>query len=319
MGLGKLVMIPAIALAASATSAQTQPDSTTAPGGVTVSSPRWNAPETNSYPLAGVDNLVTQTVMGVAQARADATAAEWMFRKANQDLNLASTFLQKDFRESEEFDKAFTEFQTAYDEYEAARTKALAGLRGDEKYRAAASLRNNVSDQITDEHAQKQPDTEKLVSLAGLKIDSIASFRDQERDTLAADQNVVAARQRLITAGKNLAKVERDFARRARNDGGLAELRRAREEAKIAKLASAVYYAGLKDAQDIALRYAWRARYWDRYVPRLTDYNYGYGYGNYGYGYPGYGVRYPAYAPGVVRVSTTSAPFHNNTAGGLLR
>lgn len=318
MGLGRLALVSAIVLTSSAF-AQTRPNDISVPGDVQVSSPRWsNNEDMSGYAMAGVDNLVTKTVLGVPQAAADATVAKWTFRKANHDLHLASTFMQKDFKESEAYDQAFTEFQNTYDEYETLRVKALADLRADEKYRAAASLRDNVNDQIADEHSQKEPDSEKLISLAGLKVDSMASFRDQERDTLAADQNVVAARQRLIAAGKKLAKVERDFARQARNDGGLAELRRGREEARIAMLASATYLEEMKDARYIALRYAWRARYWDRYTPRLTDYSYG--YGGYGYGYGGgYGVGYPAYRPGITRVSTTSAPFHNNTAGGLLR
>lgn len=317
MGFGKAAVLSVVAATVSMASAQSGTTNPSLPDDVQVSSPRWNGGSYDGNPLQGVDQLLTQTVTVVPQAKADSVAAKWTYRKINRDLHLASSLMQRDFRESDEYDQAFSEFQAAYDEYDAARVKALSGLRSDERYRAVESMRQDVSDQIADEHGQKDPDAERLVSLAGLKIDSIASFREQERDTLAADQNVVEARQRLVAAGKKLAKVERDFARKIRNDSGLADLRRDREEARIAMLASAAYLDEARVARNIAVRYAYTARGYDRYVPRVTSY--GYGYGGYGYHYaPGYHrIGYPVFPS--VRFSTTSVPFHNNTAGGIIR
>ncbi len=330
MGRTNYILLSALVVTlSSATFAQTKPGSTSVPEDATVTSPRWNRhmnpTSQDSNSLAGIDQLVTQTVTAVPQARADAVVAKWTFRKADHDLTLASNFKQNDFRDSAEYDQAFGDFQIAYDEYEAARGNALAGLRKDDRYQAVESLRKNVSEQIADELEQKEPDAEKLVSLASLKLDSIAQFRQQERDILAADQNVVAARRQLVAAGKKLAKVERDFARTMRNDETLATLRKSREEARIVMLASAAYLDETRTARDIALRYAYVARGYDRYVPRVADCGYGYGYGNGFYGYGGVGYPVVVGSTTVPRlgtsgfVSTTNVPFHTNAAGGIIR
>jgi hypothetical protein len=298
MGHGRNILIAAVTVALSSIAfGQSKPANPSIPEDAQISSPRWtqgtqNQPcEQNS--LSGPDQLVTQAVMAVPQAKADAVVAKWTFRRLTHDLSLLSNFMLRDFRDSEEYDQAYSEFQTAYDEYESARTKALAGIRGDDRYQAALSIRKNVGEQIADEHDQKEPDHEKLVSLAGLKLDTISTFREQERDTLAADQNVASARDRLIAAGKKLARMEKDFARTVRNDDALASIRKSREDARIAMLASGAYLDESRTARDIALRYAYVARGYDRYVPRLYgNYGYGgYGYGGIGYGGIGYGIR----------------------------
>lgn len=298
MGFGRAIMIAAAVLSTNLVAgAQSRPSNPSVPDDAQVSSPRWTqaapAPSmNNNSSVAGVDSMVAQAVMAVPQAKADATVAKWTYRRIDHDLTLLSNFMLRDFRDSPEYDQAFSEFQAAYDDYEAARTKALAGLRGNEKYQAAMAIRKDVAEQIADEHGQKQPDSEKIISLAGLKIDAVSGFRDQERDTLAADQNVVNARQRLIAAGKKLARMEKDFARTVRNDDALATLRRNREEARVAMLASGAYLDEARTARDIALRYAYVARGYERYVPRLFgDYSYGYGYRYNGIG--GIGVNYP--------------------------
>lgn len=292
MGLARtLLLSAAVVTISSSVFAQTNPRTVKAnpsvPPDATVVSPRWNQNSVqNTYdaPLAGPDDLVTRTVTAIPQARADATVARWTFSRINQDLNLASNFLLRDFRDSNDYATAMEEFQAAYSAYETARSNALASLRADDKYRAVESIRKDVSDQIADEHDQKEPSRDRLVSLAGLKIDTIAGFRDQERDMLAADTNVANARDRLLAAGKSLARLERNFARQARDNDILVELRRNRADARIAMLASAAYLQESRFARNIALRYAAYARGYDRYVPRLYDTGYQYGgYGNYRY------------------------------------
>ena len=101
--------------------------------------------------MAAVDGLVTQAVMAVPQAKADATVAKWTYRRVEHELTLLSNFMLRDFRDSPEYDQAFSDFQAAYDEYEATRSKALSGIYGDDKYQAALSMRKDVSEQIDDE------------------------------------------------------------------------------------------------------------------------------------------------------------------------
>lgn len=300
MGIGKTWLIAAATAAlSSSVFAQSRPATATVPEDAQVSSPRWtqgtqtqNDQTANQNTLAGPDQLLAQAVMAVPQAKADATVAKWTFRRLNSDLNLLSNFMLRDFRDSPEYERAFAEYQDAYEDYEAARAQALANLRNDDRYQAALSLRKDVSEQIADEHGQKEPDGERLVALAGLKLNTITPFREQERDTLAADQNVSSARDRLINASRELARLEKNFVRTVRNDDALASLRRGREDARIAMLASSAYLNESRIARNIALRYAYVARGYDRYVPRLFgDYNYGYGYG-YGHGYRYKGVPF---------------------------
>lgn len=296
MGFGRSILIAATVVATvSVAGAQSRPANPSLPDDAQVSSPRWAQPtaSNSSHSLSTVDGLVAQTVMAVPQAKADATVAKWTYRRIDRELSLLSNFMLRDFRDSPEYDQAFTAFQAAYDDYEAARAQALSGIRGADNYQAVVSMRKDVSEQIADEHSQKQPNGERLVSLAGLKVDAIAAFRDQERDALAADQNVAEARQRLIAAGKKLARMEKDFARTVRNDDALANLRKGREDARIAMLASGAYLNETRNARNIALRYAYVARGYDRYIPRLFgDYNYSYGNG-FRYTGIGIGTTYP--------------------------
>lgn len=301
MGLANYMLVSAVTVVLSSSAfAQSKPTNPSVPQDAQISSPRWSQGNQygNQNSTAVADQLVAQTVTAVPQARADATVAKWTFRKLNHDLTLLSNFMLKDFRDSEEYDAAFTDFQNAYDDYEATRAKALASIRANEKYQAILSMRKNVSEQIADEHDQKEPDAERLVSLAGLKIDSISDFRERERDALAADTNVAAAKQKLVAAGKKLAKIEKTFAKTVRNDDKLTELRQSREDARIAMLASAAYLDESRTARDIALRYAYVARGYDRYIPRLSSYDNGYGYSGVYYGGTRYGgISTPIYHP----------------------
>lgn len=290
----------ALVAATGATSSFAQTGPTSAPERPNVTSPYWNpsgdAPrggmssasqiQTNDEP----SRLVAQTVTAVPQARAEAVASRWIYRQAEHDLNLATDNLSSDFRQSEEFVSANNELQAAYADYTNVREAALRSVRETDEYQAAQSLRSKLSSQIKDVAAAtpegQKPDLDRLHAMASLKIDYITPIRQVERDVLASSPAVAQARTRLQNAAREVARLERNFAREARDSVELADLRKAREQAKITSLAAAAYLVEARWARNIALDYAYYSRGIDRYIPRYTD-GYGYGYGGLGYGYGG--------------------------------
>lgn len=281
----------------------------------TVTSPYWNpnvgggnagGGNNGAYIPAGISTydepgrLLSQTVQAVPQARADYVVAKWTYRRINGELNRATNHMRDDFKNSDEYAAATSELQTAYAEYTAARDEAVKSVRATDDYRAAEELRASLSDQISDvaQSAPKgqRPDLDRLHALAALKIDYITPLRTVERELINSSPNVARARTRLMNASRELARLEKNFSREARDSIELADLRRTREGARIAYLASFAYLEEARLARSYALYYALYSRSVDRYTPRLAGYGYsgsygfgGIGYGGFNYGYGGFG------------------------------
>ena len=293
----KLILITAVlGLASAATAAETNP--TTA--GATkpadrpqVSSPYWNTPQTAASTFTGADQMLMQTVQEVPKAKADAVVAKWTYRRLDHELTRTSNNLRSDFRASPEYSSAVAELQAAYDNYETARQNAVRSVQNTVDYQAVSELRKNVGDQIADEHAEHKPDLDRLVALAMLKVDYISPIRAVEREAIRNSAEVGRARDRLTSAARAVAKLEKDFAHDVRDSIELSDIRKAREDARIAMLASAAYLQESRFARAIAFRYAFNARRFDRYIPRLAGYPVGFGgYGHGPYGSGGFGFGY---------------------------
>ncbi|RZM08789.1 MAG: hypothetical protein EOP68_10860 [Sphingomonas sp.] len=294
------VGVALLATGAAAQTTDTAADTATKP---TVSSPYWNPGGTTNgaYTPAGIQTydeagrLLSQTIQAVPQARADHVAAKWTYRRINGDLNRATNFMRDDFKNSDEYVAATSELKTAYDEYTAARDQAVKSVRATDDYRAAEELRANLSERIDDVAGAtpqgQRPDLDRLHALAALKIDYITPLRTVERELIASSPDVARAKTRLMNASREVARLEKNFARDARDSIELADLRRTREGARIAYLASFAYLEEARLARSYALYYALYSRNVDRYTPRYTGGFYG-GHGaGYGVGFPhgGYG------------------------------
>lgn len=295
IGLIALAVVAATSLVAQA---QTTPTGTRPTADrPSVTSPYWNPPsgENGALTPAGIQTLdepgrlVAQTITAVPQARADYVVAKWTYRRINRDLNRATNFLRDDFRTSDDYVKATDELNAAYAEYTAAREEAVRGVRATDDYRAAEELRQNLSEQITELAAlpSEKRDVDQMAALAALKIDYITPMRTVEREMINASPAVANARTRLRNAAREVSRLEKDFARDVRDSITLSDLRRSREDARIASLSAYAYLDEARIARDAAYYYALVSRRAERLTPRLG--NYGYGYGGYGY-YGGYGT-----------------------------
>jgi hypothetical protein len=308
MGIKRIGVMAAAVAASVATMSWAQASS--APGSrPTVTSPYWNdqpAGRNGSNVPNGVQTfdeptkLLSQTVQAVPQAAADLVVAKWTYNRVNGDLNRVTNFVRDDFRASEEYADASAEMSAAYAEYDAARQEAVRGIQSSDGYRAAMQLRGSVNEQIAnaapaDASEASQDDMARLAALASLKLDYITPLRTVERELIAASPRVAAARERLRKAARELERLEKTFARDVRDSIELSDLRKNRENARIAYLASWTYLQEARLARGIAYDYAVRSKVLDRYTPRLGGYG---GYGGYGYngiggiGYPGIGVGY---------------------------
>lgn len=294
--------------------AQTNPsskpnDQAGSQAGMQVQSPYWNG----GMPVAGGygntfyiqqpeygEGLLEKTVLAVPGARADAVAAKWQYRRANSTLNSAADVLRHDFYDSDEYTNAMNDLKKAYRDLENARLDALKGLRTTAEYEAIESMRKNVNAQIADERDQDHPSLERLVALAELKMQSVAPVRAAERDMIENSQAVRDAKSRLVDAANKLAKLEKEFAHQVRDSIDLADARKAKEDARIAMLASSAFLEEARFARRIAVTYSFASR--GLSVPGYNSYGYfnsPMGYGGYsGYGY-GYGYGYGSYWGGV--------------------
>ena len=265
-----------------------------------VVSPYWNQPRPDQASAQAQaapqipqdpDQILAVTMQVVPQAAADAVVARWTYRRVESDLIRVTNNLRADFRDSAEYAAAVEDLKAAHTAYDSARTTALRDIKATGDYQAAVALRSNVSKTIANEHDQEQPDAQRLVSLAEMKLSYIAPMRSAEREALDGSPEVHSARERLLTAAQRVARMEKEFTHDARDSIELANLRKMHEDAKIAMLASATYLDQAAINREVAYDYALYTRRLDRYAPRVADgCGYGGGYGGYGVGYTGFGT-----------------------------
>jgi hypothetical protein len=250
-----------------------------------VSSPYWSG-ASRGAPEA---QLVADTVQAVPTAHAAAVDARWRFFHADNELQRVTGNFTRTFEQSAALRDAQRAMDEAWDAYDAARAVALEPVRSSDSYRAAASAHERLTQQIVDEHGQKSPDQTKIRSLAESKLQFIASSRLREMNVLADSDEVRSARRNYVEAANRVRSLRQQFENEIRESIDLADLRRAKQEALVRRLATQAYFASSIRAREIALDYAYYSRNRDRYTPG-NAYDSDYSYSNYRVGYP---VGYP--------------------------
>jgi hypothetical protein len=305
------VIAAAIGGLANVSSAQTQPAEDASSTSPQVVSPYWGQPY-SAYPQSPIagEPTVEKAILAVPQARADAVAAKWSYRRLDRELNITSSQMRRDFRQSEQYDSAVVEFKNAYAALEAARRGALRDLVGTPEYIAITELRADVNEQLADEKFAAKPDFEKVAALAELKMENITPVRAAEIELLSNDSGVRDAKARLIQAARALTQLEREFVQDVRESIDLASIRKSRADAKIAMLASAAYLEEIRRARDLAITYSLTSQF----GPDDNDARYRRGYSSCGYGYGYVGGLYRGGFSGVGNI--IAGGFVGNTSFG---
>lgn len=239
-----------------------------------VASPYWEQKE-----QATNENIkVYEYLEKLPDIKANEVKNKWVFAQENAKLNRLVTNITSDFRDSEEYQKAYQEVKTSYVEYNKARDTALAGIRNSVNYQAAESLRANLSEQLKDAHAEKEPDLNRVIALAELKRDYILPLRKEEVAVLEKSGDVNKAKATFVESQRKLSVLERNFARKVRDNEQVRSQIDKVQNARIDKIVSAAYSEEAGKVKSILI---------DKSQPRFSNYspygNYSWGWGNYGF------------------------------------
>jgi type II secretory pathway pseudopilin PulG len=240
-----------------------------------------------------------------------------MYRRAESSLNAVVRNAQRDFDRSAELREALAAEQRAYDALQAARREALRDVVENPKYQALQDLRSNLSEKIADRRegardglrdtATTAPATRlvsttelppryelsrdrdgDVVAIATLKLRVGTDARSMERDALDGNDKIRRAREDLASASTKVTDLRDKFDDSLRNNDDMKQARGELEEARIARVTTATYLLGAREAAEEALQFA----YWvHRYDYNRYNYSYYGGY-PYGYGHHSYGVGY---------------------------
>jgi hypothetical protein len=195
--------------------------------------------------------------------------------------------MRKTFERTRDYASALAEEHEAFAQLERERNEALRSVRDDPAYQASLSLRQSLTDQIADTREDRRPYDGEVMAMAEVKLGYASTASQMESAALAADPDVQQARERLRRASARLSELRAQHDLEVRNSPELEVQRRNVQDARIAKLASEVYYRGVRHVAEAALDYAYHTRRYDQY--QYLSYGY-YGY-NYHGGYP-YNWRY---------------------------
>ncbi|HEV2296474.1 MAG TPA: hypothetical protein VGR35_21700 [Tepidisphaeraceae bacterium] len=245
----------------------------------------YQAPELTSVNNPYSDYPAAE-VQAVPAAKARAAIAKMELLRAQANLNRGTRAAVRTFEHSDEVSKARSEQNQAYQQYQAARERALQPLQNDEQYRAAQIMKQELRDQIVERHYEAGPEKpvlHEIIAMAGLKLRYATQMTNREVEALRSSPEVSEARERLVAASERVTNLRQRFDQDLRDDPDLIAARRAVFDQKVAHVASQAYLAGLKEARGIALDYAYFVRRYNPY--RVMGYDrYGFHRSYYGYG-----------------------------------
>ena len=236
----------------------------------------------NDYPADDV-HVAVEANARMVQARAN-------YHRAQDALNQAINLMQYNFEHSPDLVDSQKMEQQAWEDYQAARTTALAPVKSDPNYQATAILKLDMGTRIQetrtayDAHtpgnknaaqAYDQTKMEKIVILATAKLDYAQVLTDMEVTALKADSKVADMRSKLMSAGAKVKSMREAFGLSVRNNAELAALRGKIDDARVALITAEAFRNGAVDAANSALDYAY---YKNR---RSNNSSYGYEYGTY--------------------------------------
>jgi len=242
---------------------------------------QYYAPDSYGFPQSMIEK--------VPDAFANQARARMLLMRANADMTYLFRKMRFEETRSPEYRAVANDERDSYKVYQSARDAALAKLAQDEKYKAVVELRDELGARLDEMRQVKEITPEDLLPIAEERMNYSRTVSAMEAQALAADANVVAARDRFIAAGAKLADAKVNFDDSLRYHPAVETVRTNIADAKINVVTTAAYTKGLLKASEVAVDYAYYVQRQNR-SPVYSTYDYGYGYGNNkAYNYYGYG------------------------------
>lgn len=221
---------------------------------------------TSDYPSRDLSNWVF--------ANAHAATARALFSRAENDLAASYQRAQHRFERSKAFVQATAEEKDAYDNYLAARQKAMRELSEDPKYVELLKLRDDLSDRIGIKRTNKETSKEEILAMATLKMEYASDARSMEAIVLSNDTDLADARKRMIAASQKAVQMRADFDDSLGDNPQILAARENLEDARIGLITSQAYLNGSSVVSSAALDYAYYLHRNDfsRYDPYANGY-----------------------------------------------
>lgn len=273
--IGLLCVVPAMALitgtAFGAANEMTPATSTAGPN----TTPPYTQSNGNDFP--------TGLVRDWATANAMATRARAVYRQADTDLAVAVRRAQLRFEQSADYQHALTAERDAYNDYTAAREKALASLSTNEKYQAIIHLRDETGAKLSASRMHKAG-SETILAMATLKMQYASDARVIEVQLLADNSDVKAARQKMLATSQHVADMRHQLDTAIRDSAEIESARKALAQARIDVQTTDAYAWSAAVAGSNAVYYAYYLHRLDQgyYAPWGPAATAGYGIGGYG-------------------------------------
>ena len=242
-------------------------------------------PSGQSYNRNGNDwpsSEVRDWVMGAT----DAARTRTLFRQADSAMDAGYRRAQAHFENSREYQDTLAAEEKAFADYTAARDKVMASLNDNARYREIIRLRDEMGAQLEAYRADKHADKIQLAALASLKMQYASDAHAIEAQALDSNPDAKDARNRMVAAGRKAIAMRASFNDSLHDDPQIAQLRKNKEDARVAMITADEFTAAAGWAASVAVWY-------DTYLHRMDQ---GYyapygpaavaGYGG-GYGYTG--------------------------------
>lgn len=240
-------------------------------------------PNANPPYMQQGNDFPTGLVHDWATANAMATRARAVYRQADTDLAVAVRRAQLRFEQSADYQHALTAERDAYNDYTAAREKALASLSNNEKYQAIIHLRDETGAKLSASRMHKAG-SETILAMATLKMQYASDARAIEVQLLADNSDVKAARQKMLAASQRVSDMRHELDGAIRDSAEIASARKVLAQARIDMETTDSYAWSAAVAGSNAVYYAYYLHRLDQgyYAPWGPAANVGYGYGGYG-------------------------------------
>lgn len=212
---------------------------------------------------AGASDFPAAFVAAVPEAKARSAAASAMYDRATSDMGITIRRLQRAYENTPEMQAALDEEREAGEQYRNATTLALQPVNESEEARAIHDLRTEIGRKIERQRSSSQVDEQQIVALATLKLEVAKKIREKESLALAGDPAVIRAHARYMLAARKVGELRERNSEQVRNHPDVLAARKALEDARVIRLATAAYLDGAVRAANIALNYASNLHRWD--------------------------------------------------------
>jgi hypothetical protein len=177
--------------------------------------------------------------------------------RAESELNATVRHVQQRFEHSEGYSKAALAEKQAYADYTAARQRSISGLANDPKYRAISQLRDEMGEKLANRRAAKDVSPGEILAMATLKMQYASDARAMEVAILSNDENVRAARDKMVEASRRLSEIKNDFDYSIRDNPECILARRNLEEARLGAVEAAAMAYSASISSAYAMNYSY--------------------------------------------------------------